>query len=170
MRSSAPTRSTAESRRPTKRRGRRSSTTAGSRRGFFAGTFATATSSSTSSSGAASPKTSPSRPPSDPVKATLIEDGGAAASDPEQFFRSPSFLEAEAVTHTVTIEGDAELRLPVLVRSIEGTDLVDAISPYGYPGADRVPEDPPGPGEIDWSDTGLVSIFVRDRIGERPCL
>jgi hypothetical protein len=104
------------------------------------------------------------------VKATLIEDGGAAASDPEQFFRSPSFLEAEAVTHTVTIEGDAELRLPVIVRSIEGTDLVDAISPYGYPGADRVPEDPPGPGEIDWSDTGLVSIFVRDRIGERPCL
>jgi hypothetical protein len=104
------------------------------------------------------------------VRATLIEDGGAAASDPQQFFRSPSFLEAEAVTHTVAIDGGIELRLPVIVRPIDGTDRVDAISPYGYPGADRVPEDPPDPGGIDWSDTGLVSAFVRDRIGERPCL
>jgi Acetyltransferase (GNAT) domain len=104
------------------------------------------------------------------VKATLIEDGGAAASDPEQFFRSPSFLEAEAVTHTVAIEGGPELRLPVIVREIDGADLADVSSPYGYPGADRSPDEPPDPGEIDWSATGLVSIFVRDRIGERPCL
>jgi hypothetical protein len=104
------------------------------------------------------------------VKATLIEDGGAAASHPEQFFRSPSFLEAEAVTHTVAIEGEPELRLPMIVREIDGTDLADAISPYGYPGGDRSPDDPPRPDQVDWSETGLVSIFVRDRIGERPCL
>jgi Acetyltransferase (GNAT) domain len=104
------------------------------------------------------------------VKARLIEDGGAAASDAEQFFRSPSFLEAEAVTHTLAIEGDRELHLPVIVRPIDSSDRVDAISPYGYPGADRSPDDPPDPARVDWSQTGLVSIFVRDRIGERPCL
>jgi GNAT acetyltransferase-like protein len=103
------------------------------------------------------------------VKAHVIEDGGAAASDDEQFFRSRSFLEAEAATHTLAIEGDRELRLPVLVRPIEGTDRFDAISPYGYPGADRVPEEPPDPAEIDWSETGLVSVFVRDRIGDATC-
>jgi Acetyltransferase (GNAT) domain len=104
------------------------------------------------------------------VKARLIEDGGAAASDAEQFFRSPPFLEAEAVTHTLAIEGDRELHIPLIVRPIDGTDRVDAISPYGYPGADRSPDDPPDPARVDWSETGLVSIFVRDRIGERPCL
>jgi hypothetical protein len=103
------------------------------------------------------------------VKARLIEDEGAAASDAEHFFRSPSFLEAEAVTHTLAIEGDVELRLPLIVRAIEGTDRVDAISPYGYPGAKGSSEIPPDPAQIDWSDTGLVSIFVRDRIGDRPC-
>ena len=103
------------------------------------------------------------------MKARLIEDGGAEASDAEQFFRSPSFLEAEAVTHTLAIEGDRPLRLPMLVRPIEGTDRFDAISPYGYPGADHSPEDPPDPTRIDWSETGLVSVFVRDRIGDRPC-
>ena len=101
------------------------------------------------------------------VKARLIEDEGAGASDAEQFFRSRPFLEAEAVTHTVAV-GD-ELRLPVIVREIEGTERVDAISPYGYPGADLSPEDPPDPAEIDWTGTSLVSLFVRDRIGDRPC-
>jgi Acetyltransferase (GNAT) domain len=101
------------------------------------------------------------------VKARLIDDEGVAASDAEQFFRSRPFLEAEAVTHTLAV-GD-ELRLPVIVREIEGTERVDAISPYGYPGADRSPEDPPDPAEIDWTGTGLVSLFVRDRIGDRPC-
>jgi hypothetical protein len=104
------------------------------------------------------------------VKARLIEDGGAVASDAEQFFRSPPFLEAEAVTHTLAIDGDRELHIPVIVRSIDSSDRVDAISPYGYPGADRSPDDPLDPAQVDWSETGLVSIFVRDRIGERPCL
>ena len=103
------------------------------------------------------------------MKARLIEDGGAAASDPEQFFRSPAFLEAEAVTHTLAIDGDPEVRLPVIVREIDPGGKVDAISPYGYPGALELPDEPPDPARIDWSETGLVSIFVRDRIGERPC-
>jgi Acetyltransferase (GNAT) domain len=103
------------------------------------------------------------------VRARLIEDEGAAAADAAEFFRSPPFLEAEAVTHTLAIEGDYDLRLPLIVRQIEGSDRLDAISPYGYPGADRSPEDPPDPAQVDWSGTGLVSIFIRDRVGDRPC-
>ncbi len=103
------------------------------------------------------------------MRAHLIEDGGAAASDADQFFRSASFLEAEAVTHTLAIDSQEELRLPVIVREIEGTDKLDAISPYGYPGADRQPEEPPDPARVEWSETGLVSVFIRDRIGERSC-
>jgi Acetyltransferase (GNAT) domain len=104
------------------------------------------------------------------VKARLIQDGGLAASDPEQFFRSPSFLEAEGTTHTLAIEGQPELRLPVIVRPIEGSERHDAISPYGYPGAAQSPQLPPDPAGIDWSETGLVSVFIRDRVGDRPCL
>jgi hypothetical protein len=103
------------------------------------------------------------------VKARLIADGGAAASDAQQFFRSPPFLEAEEATHTLSVEGQRELKLPLIVRPIDSSGRLDAISPYGYPGADRSPEDPPDPAEIDWSATDLVSLFVRDRIGERPC-
>jgi hypothetical protein len=103
------------------------------------------------------------------VKARLVEDEGSAGSDAGQFFRSPPFLEAEAVTHTLVVEGGSELRLPLIVRQIDGTDRLDATSPYGYPGADRSPDDPVDPGSIDWSGTGLVSIFVRDRLGDRPC-
>jgi Acetyltransferase (GNAT) domain len=100
------------------------------------------------------------------VKAHLIDDGGAAASDAAEFFRSPAFLEAEAVTHTLTID---DLHVPILIRAIEGTELRDAISPYGYPGARELPGDPPDPQAIDWSASGLVSVFVRDRIGDRVC-
>ncbi len=103
------------------------------------------------------------------MRARLIEDEGAAAADAAEFFRSPPFLEAEAVTHTLAIEGDAELRLPLIVREIEGSDRLDAISPYGYPGADRSSDHPPDPAQVDWSDTGLVSIFIRDRVGDCPC-
>lgn len=104
------------------------------------------------------------------MKARLIEDGGLAASDPEQFFRSPAFLEAEGVTHTLVIEDQAQLHLPLIVRAIEGSERRDAISPYGYPGAAEPPESQPDPAGLDWSETGLVSVFVRDRIGDRPCL
>jgi hypothetical protein len=98
------------------------------------------------------------------VKATLIEDGGAAASEDDNFFRSTPFLQAEGATHTVEI-GDGALRLPVIVRPIEESERVDAISPYGYPGAAGSYEQPVDPAGIDWSETGLVSVFVRDRIG-----
>jgi Acetyltransferase (GNAT) domain len=104
------------------------------------------------------------------VKARLIADGGRGASDPEQFFRSPAFLEAEGATHTLAVEGEGELRLPVIVRPIDSSERRDAISPYGYPGAAELPDSPLDPTEIDWSETGLVSVFVRDRIGYRPCL
>jgi Acetyltransferase (GNAT) domain len=102
------------------------------------------------------------------VRAQLIADGGAAASDDDNFFRSSPFLEAEGATHTIEIDGGG-LRLPVIVRPIEGSERIDAISPYGYPGASSEPGNPLDPGEIDWSHTGLVSVFVRDRIGEE-CL
>jgi hypothetical protein len=101
------------------------------------------------------------------VKARLIADGGAAASEDDNFFRSPSFLEAEAATHTIEI--GAALRLPVVVRAIDGTDRTDAISPYGYPGGSGSYREPIDPGQVDWSETDLVSVFVRDRIGD-PCL
>jgi len=105
------------------------------------------------------------------VLATLIEAAGAAAGAPGQFFRSPAFLAAEGVTHTLTIEGgEAPLLFPVIVREIKGSDRLDATSPYGYPGASEAPSSPPDPGGIDWSTTGLVSLFVRDRIGSEPCL
>ncbi len=93
------------------------------------------------------------------ARASLIEDGGAEASEPDHFFRSPEFLEAEGVTHTVAIElGAGELRLPVIVREIPGSDRLDATSPYGYPGASEVRETPPDPAEIDWA---------RHRAGQR---
>jgi hypothetical protein len=96
------------------------------------------------------------------VKASLIADRGAAAVEDDNFFRSTPFLEAEEATHTIEV---GDLRLPVVVRPIEGTDRVDAISPYGYPGASGTYGEPIDPGEIDWSETGLISVFVRDRIG-----
>jgi hypothetical protein len=101
------------------------------------------------------------------VRAELLADGGAAAAS-DDFFRSRPFLEAEGVTHTLAV---GELHLPVIVREIPDSDRPDAISPYGYPGA-KGSDDAPAPaaGDVDWSATGLVSLFVRDRIGGPPCL
>lgn len=105
------------------------------------------------------------------ASAALIGDEGAAAADAGEFFRSPDFLAAEGVTHTLAIEGASEpIRLPVIVREIPGGAGVDAISPYGYPGASAAPADPPDPQAVDWSATGLVSVFVRDRVGASTCL
>ena len=99
-----------------------------------------------------------------------MDDGGAAAADPAHFFRSPEFLAAEGVTHSLAI-GDEGPRLPVIARPIPGEDpeggLRDAISPYGYPGGTG---DALDPGEVDWAESGLVSVFVRDRIGDAPTL
>ena len=57
------------------------------------------------------------------LSARLIDDAGAAAADPGHFFRSPEFLAAEGVTHTLAIEGDpGALLLPVIERPIPGSD------------------------------------------------
>jgi hypothetical protein len=120
--------------------------------------------------------------------AELLDDRGEAAVA-DHFFRSRPFLDAEGVTHTLRIETDdgVELRAPLLVRSIGEGPERDAGSPYGYPGL--VPITPPGvrtfrpyskesanaegggaldPATIDFSATGLVSVFVRHTLGPSP--
>jgi hypothetical protein len=98
--------------------------------------------------------------------AELIEDGGEAAVS-DEFFRSRPFLDAEEVTHTLRIEGEGiELLAPLVVREIDATGERDAISPYGYPGlTGNATIDPP---TIDFSATGLVSIFLRHRLDPPP--
>ncbi len=91
----------------------------------------------------------------------------------DDFFRSRPFYDAEGVTHTLRIEGaGAAIALPLLVREIPGTELSDATSPYGYPGAAVRGERgrPPDPAGIDWSGTGLVSVFARERLVDEPFL
>lgn len=104
------------------------------------------------------------------ARADLIEDGGAAAAE-DEFFRSSPFLEAEGVSHTLRIDtGSAELLVPLIVRPIEDSGLSDAISPYAYPGmtARRKETTPIDPGTLDFSTTGLVSMFIRHTLGEPP--
>ena len=117
--------------------------------------------------------------------ADLLEDGGEAAVS-DHFFRSREFLAAERATHTLRIDtedGDA-LVAPLLVREIEGTAERDAISPYGYPGlvpaserssaryagtsAPGAPGPPLDPAAIDFSATGLVSVFLRHTLDPPP--
>ena len=102
--------------------------------------------------------------------ARLEQDGGAAAAS-EEFFRSPQFLEAEGVTHTLIVElGERSSKIPVIVRELEGAEgVLDASSPYSYPGAE-VTGEPIDPNEVDWSGSGLVSVFIRDRLGEPTAL
>ena len=95
------------------------------------------------------------------------------AAETDDFFRSRPFYDAEGVTHTLRIEAvGVAIALPLLVRGIADTELSDAISPYGYPGAAVRGEGgaPPDPAEIDWGSTGLVSVFVRERLAKQPCL
>jgi len=121
------------------------------------------------------------------ASAELIKDGGAAASS-DEFFRSPQFLEAEGVTHTLRISTEThELLAPLIVREISSGPERDAISPYGYPGlaegswggvpkslpavalGDTPPTPPPlDPESIDFSRTGLVSIFLRHTLDGPP--
>jgi hypothetical protein len=121
------------------------------------------------------------------ASAELIEDRGEAAIN-EEFFRSRTFLDAEGVTHTLRIETDpgAEaLVAPLIVRPIGEGPERDAISPYGYPGlvreqSERSSSRPAGqsafgadaaplnPAAIDFSGTGLVSVFLRHRLGPPP--
>jgi hypothetical protein len=102
------------------------------------------------------------------ARAELLEDAGAAAENAE-FFRSRAFLDAEDVTHTLRVEtDDGSIAAPVIVREIPGGGR-DAISPYGYPGATVTGATRPDPSDVDWSETGLVSVFLRDRAGGEPC-
>ena len=100
------------------------------------------------------------------ARAELVPDAGASAVS-NDFFRAPAYLEAENVTHSLRIESPGRVTLlPLVVREIAAGG-VDAISPYGYPGG-RVEGDGPAsaPGDVDFSPTGLVSLFVRERLGE----
>ncbi|MBZ4373691.1 GNAT family N-acetyltransferase [Corallococcus sp. AS-1-6] len=105
-----------------------------------------------------------------PWRAVLVPDGGQRAVSAD-YFRSEQHLRAEGVTHSLIVEDGAgrALRVPLIVRPIEGTGYRDAVSPYGFPGAElnglsEVPVD-----AIDWRGTELVSIFLRDRIGGPYC-
>lgn len=103
--------------------------------------------------------------------AQLVDDGGKLASVEDQFFRSSAFLEAEGVTHSLLIQSESgSLLAPVLVREIEGGGI-DASSPYGYPGFGHSGEPAGLPlitEAIDFSDTGLVSAFIRHSLAEPP--
>jgi hypothetical protein len=121
------------------------------------------------------------------ARAELIEDRGATAASSE-FFRSSPFLAAENATHTLRIAtGDSELLAPLIVREIGSTGERDAVSPYGYPGlveggrgharrslpavapAGMSPTPPTlDPREVDFSATGLVSVFVRHTLDRPP--
>jgi len=108
--------------------------------------------------------------------AELLADRGAAAES-EEFFRSRSFLDAEGVTHSLRIEdGGTELVVPLIVREIPDAGERDAISPYGYPGIVSASDidhtrrgsmsDALDPATVDWSATGLVSIFIRHTLAD----
>lgn len=72
------------------------------------------------------------------------------------------------MTHTLLVEsGESSAAVPLVVRPIPGSDRLDAISPYSYPGA-RVAGPALEPADLDLSASGLVSAFVRDRLGDPP--
>ncbi|HSI82047.1 MAG TPA: hypothetical protein VK919_15505 [Solirubrobacterales bacterium] len=97
------------------------------------------------------------------ARAELIADRGESARS-EEFFRSAQFYAAEGVTHTLAIAGPgSSARVPMIIRGIDGSSRTDATSPYGYPGGEV--EGPPlDPEAVDWSATGLVSVFARERL------
>jgi hypothetical protein len=121
------------------------------------------------------------------ARAELLEDRGEAAAS-DQFFRSREFLDAEGATHTLRIESEeAVLVAPLVVREIDGGPERDGVSPYSFPGvverdggpgharrsnSGEAPPDvsrPPvklDPSAIDFSGTGLVSVFIRHTLGE----
>jgi hypothetical protein len=105
------------------------------------------------------------------VAAQLLADRGELAAA-DEFFRSRPFFDAEGVTHTLRIESaDRVASVPLVVREIEDAERADATSPYGYPGASVSGAGPaPAPSEVDWSASGLVSIFARERLSGEPWL
>lgn len=108
----------------------------------------------------------------DSLSAELVADQGASA-ETDDFFRCRTFYDAEGVGHTLRVSSaNGTIAVPVVVRGIPGAGLADAVSPYGYPGAAVIAwtGPPPAPASIDWSATGLVSVFIRERLGDRPGL
>jgi hypothetical protein len=104
------------------------------------------------------------------AEAELLEDGGAVVAGPD-FFRSAEFMAAEGVTHTLRItQGEEEMLAPLIVREVDGGEARDATSPYGYPGLSAPPSARLEPADVGWSGTGLVSIFLRHRLGAEPPL
>jgi Acetyltransferase (GNAT) domain len=101
--------------------------------------------------------------------AELIDDRGEAALS-DQFFRSRPFLDAEGATHTLRIETNdgTELLAPLIARQIGEGPERDAISPYGYPGLGEATDATLDPAQIDFSATGLVSVFLRHTLGPAP--
>ena len=103
--------------------------------------------------------------------AELLADGGAAAAGPE-FFRSAEFLAAEGVTHTLRISPTGRRAAGPAGRPRGPRSRRSATR--ARPTATRASSAPQGvpldPAEIDWSATGLVSIFVRHRLGGEPPL
>jgi hypothetical protein len=96
----------------------------------------------------------------------LRADRGEAAAG-EEFFRSREFFAAERVTHTLLVEdGESRVAVPLLVQEIpDAGGAIDAGSPYSYPGAEvRGPAIDPA--AVEWAGAGLVSVFIRDRLGE----
>jgi hypothetical protein len=90
----------------------------------------------------------------------------------DDFFRCAPFLEAEGVTDTLRVSSQGRTaHVPLIVRGVEGSQRLDASSPYGYPGGLVAGEGPvPEPGEVDWSATGLISVFARERLVADPWL
>jgi hypothetical protein len=102
--------------------------------------------------------------------AELVADRGEAAAG-EEFFRSLPFFDAEGVTHTLRIASEeAELLAPLIVRPLPDGERLDATSPYGYPGLAAFSGERLDPGEVDFSATGLVTVFIRHALGEPPLL
>ena len=103
--------------------------------------------------------------------ATLLADRGEGAAG-EDFFRAREFLDAEGVTHSLRIDHPGgQLLAPLIVRDVPGEPLLDAISPYGYPGFTGSLGAPGlDPEALDLSATGLITVFIRHRLGEPPSL
>ncbi len=105
------------------------------------------------------------------ARAELLADRGEAALG-DDFFRSRPFLDAEGATHTLRITTTgAELLAPLIVRPIPGAEAeLDAISPYGYPGLLAPTGVRVDPDRVDYTPTGLISVFIRHTLAQPPPL
>jgi hypothetical protein len=82
------------------------------------------------------------------------------------------FRDVEGATHTLVIESRGRVaRTAVIVSPTPDGDRLDAVSLYGYPGAKiEGAGEPPSAPDVDWSGTGLVSLFARERLAGAPLL